>query len=70
MESERFSEASERLRAAELVAPGSAEVDELETRLEAAKLDHRSNGGQNEAIEELQKRIRWGMGRRSRSREP
>lgn len=70
LESERFHEASERLRDAAKVSPGSAQLDELQARLEAAELEQRSGDDENGSIEELQKRIRWGAGRRGRKREP
>jgi len=70
LESERFNEASDRLREAARVSPGSAQVDELQARLDAAQLQRSSGDGGDDAIEELQKKIRWGAGRRSQRPEP
>jgi tetratricopeptide (TPR) repeat protein len=70
LESERFGEASERLREAEKVSPGSNQIHELQARLEAAQLERQSGDDEGVAIEELQKKIRWGAGRRTPRREP
>jgi TolA-binding protein len=70
LESERFSEAGEKLRDAERVSPGSPQIDELEARLEAAQIQHRPVDDETEAIAEMQKRIPWGAGRRARRHEP
>jgi len=70
IDSERFSEARARLRDAERVSPGSSQIHELEARLEAARTEQRASDPDSGSIEELQKRIRWGAGRRGQRQKP
>lgn len=64
----RFSEADERLRVAEDSFPDSPDVEEVRSRLTDTEAQHRSLDGEGEEalLEELQKKIRWGGGRRRR----
>jgi tetratricopeptide (TPR) repeat protein len=67
MEQGRFSEARDRLREAKGSFPAAVELDELQARLNAAQLFAQSMGEDEGALVELQKKIRWGSGRRGRS---
>ncbi len=66
----RFPDARELVVVAGEAFPDSAEVVELEARLQAADLQHQSldgDGADEEALlQELQKKIRWGGARRRR----
>ncbi|MGH9319622.1 MAG: tetratricopeptide repeat protein [Vicinamibacteria bacterium] len=68
MELDRFDEAGARLREAERLSPDAPENEELQARLRAARSEGHSFEGENETLEELQKRIRWGSGGRRRER--
>jgi len=64
----RFSEARERVLVARNAFPDSVDVIELEARLDAAELQRQSLDGkaQEALLQELQKKIAWGSGRRRR----
>ena len=64
----RFAAARARMSVARGAFPYSADVVELEARLHAAELQHQSLDGEDEEalLQELQKKIRWGAGRRRR----
>jgi TolA-binding protein len=70
MDEQRFTEARERLREAQSLFSETPECDELQARLHAIQLDQRSLAEEDGDLEELQKRIPWGAGRRARKREP
>ncbi|GMR21800.1 MAG: hypothetical protein BMS9Abin37_0116 [Acidobacteriota bacterium] len=65
----RFAAARERVLVAGDGFPESAAVAELAERLRATELQHQSLDGEDEEalLQELQKKIRWGGGRRRRS---
>ncbi len=62
----RFAAARERVSVAGGAFPDSADVVELEARLHATELQHQSLDGEDEEalLQKLQKKIRWGAGRR------
>lgn len=64
----RFPAARDRVSAARQTFPDSVDVLELEARLDATELQHQSLAGDGEEalLQELQKKIRWGSGRRRR----
>ena len=64
----RFFAARERMSIIVSAFPDSADVVELEARLHANELAHQSLDGEDEEarLQELQKKIRWGAGRRRR----
>jgi len=64
----RFAAARERMSVIGSAFPDSADVVELEARLHANELLHQSLDGEDEEalLQELQKKIRWGAGRRRR----
>lgn len=64
----RFSTAHERLQIAQDAFPNSADVTELRARLADMEAQRRSLDGESEEamLQELQKKIRWGGGRRRR----
>lgn len=67
----RFTEARARVAIAGEAFPDSADVVELEERLQATELQHQSLDGDSEdeeaLLQELQKKIRWGGGHRRRT---
>jgi TolA-binding protein len=69
IELERFQEASERLHEARAGFPESAALAELAERLEAGQVRAASFETEEATLEELQKRIHWGAGRRPPPRE-
>ena len=64
----RFEAARERMLVAKEAFPESEDMVELEARLHATELRHQSLDGEDEEalLQELQKKIRWGGGRRRR----
>ncbi len=66
----RFASARERISALGGAFPYSADMIELEARLHATELQHQSLDGEDEeaVLQELQKKITWGAGRRRRPR--
>jgi tetratricopeptide (TPR) repeat protein len=64
----QFQAARDRVAFAKRVFPDSDDMAELETRLHATELRHQSLDGEGEEalLQELQKKIRWGGGRRRR----
>ena len=64
----RFSAARERVLVARNAFPDSVDVVEVEARLDATEQQHQSLDGEAEEalLQELQKKIRWGGGRRRR----
>jgi hypothetical protein len=65
----RFTEARARLLVAEKTFPDSPGVSEVATRLNDTEAQHRSLEGKGEEalLQELQKKIHWGGGRRRRT---
>jgi tetratricopeptide (TPR) repeat protein len=66
MELGRFGEASDRLREAEELSPDAPDNKELQSRLDAARTARVSIEAEDATLEEMQKKIRWGSGRRAR----
>jgi TolA-binding protein len=69
VQGKRFAEADERLRRARTELDWGPELEELQARLEREQLDDQPPPEETAAIEELEKRIHWGSGRR-RARDP
>jgi len=68
----RFTDAHARLRETEMAFPRSSELQELATRLQATErlLASLDGAGEEALLQEQQKKIKWGVGRRRRRPAP